>query len=121
MSSLQQAPAKGQQVPPPVLIDGVSEQQIDVAVKAHVRSKAQDPSGQSKAAADLRKALDELHVVEAILWQQAVLFRKIREEASSKCPIYLDVQALAELGEREGERWNASVEATLKDLGEVVS
>lgn len=39
MSSLQQAPVKGQQVPPPVLIDGVSEQQIDAAVKAHVKEK----------------------------------------------------------------------------------
>lgn len=37
MTSLQQAPAKGQQVPPPKMIDGVSEQQIDEAVKAHVR------------------------------------------------------------------------------------
>lgn len=39
MQSLQQQPAKGQQVPPPVLIDGVSEQQIDDAVKAHVKGK----------------------------------------------------------------------------------
>jgi len=39
MTSLQQSPAKGQQVPPPKMIDGVSEQQIDEAVKKHVREK----------------------------------------------------------------------------------
>ncbi|MFC3338821.1 hypothetical protein [Paracandidimonas soli] len=37
MSSLQQTPKKGQAAPPAALIDGVSEQQIDAAVKAHVR------------------------------------------------------------------------------------
>ena len=62
MSSLQQAPAKGQQVPPPVLIDGVSEQQIDEAVKAHVRGKraAQPTAAHAYSAGDIpQEALGE--------------------------------------------------------------
>lgn len=39
MQSVSHQPAKGQHTPPPALIDGVSQQQIDEAVKAHVKAK----------------------------------------------------------------------------------
>lgn len=45
MQSVQQTPEKGQQVPPPKVIDGVSEQQIDEAVKTYIKAKRQQQAG----------------------------------------------------------------------------
>lgn len=63
MTSLQQTPTKGQQVPPPKMIDGVSEQQIDAAVKAHVgRRRVTKP-----AAARQTSVLNERAAIETAL------------------------------------------------------
>lgn len=117
MSSLQQAPAKGQQVPPSVLIDGVSRQQIDAAVKAHVRAKRAEKAGKPVWPTDTQKQI--IDVMLKLAADQASNLGDALDQESEKGDAganVSDTRCMAMILEREIERVRGATHSNIYEL-----
>lgn len=139
MPSISQQPATGQQMPPPALIDGVSQQQINQVVREHVAKGRAKPTvsladyeAQGKLLKDAQTklfyALDQIQLAESMFRQSSILFRAIEAEAKRLAALkttvasqLADIMALADLGTRESDCWQDVMGREHKELGGVAA
>lgn len=136
MPSISQQPATGQQMPPPVVEVGPTKQQIDQAVREHVaKNRAQSVASAANVAIlegklkdaqrRLDSALEQMKLAQDMFHQSSLLFRAIYS-GMKNCPdsdharvrALVDAMAFADLGWRESDCWEHTMQTERECLGE---
>lgn len=136
MPSISQQPVKGQEMPPQALIDGVSQQEINAAVREHVakhKAKPTVPLADYEALekrlkhtqSRLLTALDQMNLAKDMFRQSAILFQNIHDGLKQQSRIQAvlqntiaDAMILADLGIRESYCWQTTMESERNWLAE---